>query len=129
VVNDLSPLKPDKDGDRWFIVLANVTVTADDSQAGVNEIIKVPNVPGLADDAPDHVLLARDATEVQQLNPGMTERVGFVWEQSASVPVPAQALVQVYGRTLRDSSLTGDKEWLNLAIHAEVLTPVEDRRT
>jgi hypothetical protein len=129
VVNDLSPLKPDKDGDRWFIVLANVTVTADDSQAGVDEIIRVPNVPGLTDDAPDHVVLARDATEVEQLNPGMTERVGFVWEQSSSVPVPTQALVQVYGRTLRDSTLTGDKEWLDPAIHAEVLTPVEDRRT
>ncbi|GAA5181421.1 hypothetical protein GCM10023322_16060 [Rugosimonospora acidiphila] len=129
VVDDLSPLHPATDGDRWFIVLANVDVTADNSQSGIGGIIRLPNVAGLVDQAPDHVLLSRDGSVVDYLNPGMTERIGFVWEQSSKVPVPTQALVQVYGATLRDSSLTGDKEWLDSSVRATVLAPVQDRRT
>jgi hypothetical protein len=135
VVSDLSPLKPLKDGDRWFIVLAYVNVTASDSQTNIGDIIRIPQVQGLtATDgpdgrSPDHVVLARDASEVDYLNPGMTERVGFVWEQSASAPIPSETLVQVYGATLRESSLTGNTEWLNQSVRAEVRTPVQDRRS
>jgi hypothetical protein len=129
VVSDLSPLMPDHDGDRWFIVLATIEVTADDSQDLIQDAIGLPHVPGLTDKKPAHVVLARDSSDVTYLNPGMPERVGFIWEQSASVPLPTSALVQIYGRTRQISSLTGNGEWSAPSVRAEVQAPVEDRRT
>ncbi|GIH13814.1 hypothetical protein Raf01_19860 [Rugosimonospora africana] len=135
VVTDLSPYKPQKDGDRWFVVIAYVNVTADESQTSIGAIIRIPQVQGLTATGgsrgkpPDHILLVRDGSEVQYLNPGMTERVGFAWEQSPSAPMPSETLVQVYGETLRESALSGNEEWLDLSVHAEVHASIEDRRS
>jgi hypothetical protein len=125
----LDPLEVQKTGDRWFVVLATVEVSADDSRTDIGDAIRVPDVPGLRSQQPTYVVLARDATEVPTLNPGMPERLGFIWEESGDVPLPATAMVKIYGKTLRTSTLTGQNEWLDPAVRAEVNTPVEDKRT
>jgi hypothetical protein len=122
---DLEPLHLDHDGDRWFVVLATIEVTSDDSRDDISDALRVPEVPGLLTKEPARILLARDASDVMYLNPGMPERVGFVWEESGSAPPPTTALVEVYGKTLRESSLTGNKEWLDTAVRAEVTSPVD----
>jgi hypothetical protein len=128
VVNDLSPIKPQKDGDRWFIVLATVEVTSDESRNDMHEALRVPTVAGLLDDKPARVLMSRDGTDVGYLNPGMPELLGFVWEQRSDVPLTAMVDVTIWGKTHRISSLTGKMEWLDLAVRATVHVPVQDRR-
>jgi hypothetical protein len=128
VVNDLSPIKPRKDGDRWFIVLATIEVTSDESRNDMRQALRVPAVAGLLDEEPAHVLMARDGTEVGYLNPGMPEVLGFVWEQRSDVPLTAMTDVDIWGKTHRISSLTGRMEWLDLAVRATVHVPVQDRR-
>jgi hypothetical protein len=75
------------------------------------------------------VLLARDSTDLGYLNPGMPERVAFLWEQRASAPVPTTMDIEVYGKTLRTDSLTGSAQWLDLTVRSTVHAPVQDKRT
>jgi hypothetical protein len=132
VVNDLSPIKPSKDGDRWFMVIATIEVTANDSRV-TPEPLRVPHVAGLLNEKPDRVLLSRDATDVDYLNPGMPEKVAYLWEQRPDVPVPATADVEILGETYRTNSLTGGMEWLpddgDHQPRATVHVPVQDKRT
>jgi len=129
VVTDLPPLSLKKPGDRWLIIVATVEVTAAESRNDMNDILRVPGVPGLLDQVPAYVVLARDASYVEYLNPGMPERLGFFWEQAAASPAPAQVDVQVFGKTQREDSLTGHLEWLDLAVRGQVHLTVDDQRT
>jgi len=132
VVSDLSPIKPSEDGDRWFLVIAMIEVTADDSRV-TPDPLRLPHVTGLLKKAPDRVLLSRDATEVEYLNPGMPERVAYVWEQRPDAPLPATVEVDILGATYRTNSLTGGKEWMPDddadQPRATVQVPVQDKRT
>jgi hypothetical protein len=134
VASDLSPLKPTKDGDRWFIVIATVEITADESRNDPRDAIKVKGVAGLRQAEPDYVLLARDATNVSYLNPGMPERIGFVWEQDGKVPLPTTVDVGIIGMTYREDSLThtatakGEMIWTDDEVRAHVVVPVVDAR-
>jgi hypothetical protein len=132
VVTDLSPIKPDEDGDRWFMVIAMIEVTANDSRV-TPDPLRVPHVAGLPHKKPDRVLLSRDGTDVDYLNPGMPERVAYLWEQRPDAPVPATAEVDILGETYRTNSLTGGKEWLPDddadQPRATVQVPVQDKRT
>jgi hypothetical protein len=124
---DLPPLTLDKPGDRWLDVLVTIEVTTDTSRIDVRNAVQV-SLPGLTSAAPAHVILARDGAELGYLNPGMPERVAYLWEQAASGPVPTRVEVKVYGKTWRVNSFTGGMEWLDESVHALVQTPVEDRR-
>ncbi len=133
VVTDLSPMKPAHEGDRWFIVLARVEVTADQSRNDIGDAVSVSGVPGIRPGKP-RVLLSSDATEPSFLHPGLAENVGFLWEQSAAAPMPTRAEVRIYSETLRADTLTdtatatGRMSWLDRRVRAVVVTPVEDRR-
>src|SRR5262245_39264546 len=50
LVADLSPIKPDHDGDRWFILLVKVEDTDTESRSDAIDAIKVSNVDGLVTD-------------------------------------------------------------------------------
>jgi hypothetical protein len=135
VASDLSPLRPSKDGNRWFIVIATIEITADESRNDVRDAIKVKGVAGLLHPAdPDYVLLARDATNVSYLSPGMPERIGFVWEQSGTAPLPTKVDVGIIGMTYREDTLTrtatakGEMIWTDDEVRAHVVVPVVDAR-
>ena len=134
VASDLSPLKPTKDGDRWFIVIATIEITADESRNDVGDAIQVKGVTGLDHVKPDYVLLARDATNVSWLGPGLPERIGFVWEQAGSAALPKTVDVGIIGMTYREDSLSktatakGDMIWTDDAVRAHVVVPVVDAR-
>ena len=129
LVADLSPIKPEHEGDRWFILLAKVENTDTESRADAITTVRVSNVDGLVTDKPSHLLLARDGTEVNYLNPGMPEVVGYVWEQRADAKLPTSVDVEIWGYTHRISSLNGHLEWLERSPRAMVHAPVQDRRS
>jgi hypothetical protein len=125
---DLPTLTLQEPGNRWLLVLATVEVTADESRNDMRDILRPREVPGLLTEAPSQMYLARDGTVVGHLNPGMPERVGFFWEQSADTIAPVEIDVWVQEKTHRVNSLTGHREWLDLRPRAQVHLPVDDQR-
>lgn len=136
VLDDLPPLRLKNPGDRWVAVLATVEVTADESRNDMVDVVRVPGVAGLlaaeddlAKGRPDLVYLLRDDVESPYLNPGLPEKLAFFWEQRASAPAPTTATVEIWGKTLREDSLTGHQAWLDPEVRAVVTdVPVQDRR-
>jgi hypothetical protein len=121
------------DGNRWLAVLATVEITADESQRDLKEILKVSGVEGLVDEEPkdgkpEYVLVLRDSSQPDYLNPGIPEKLAFLWQQSGTAPVPTSMLVEIWGKTHRVDSIAKTMEWLDPESRAEVKVPVEDRR-
>lgn len=137
LLKDLEPAVYLKDKqDHWLAVIAEVEITDDHSHIDVDHIIRVPTAPGIIIDMPSGtssdadpyaVLLARDGTRVEALNPGMTERVAYLWEEKPDA-VPTEVDVDIMGMTWRKNSLTDSYEWLDLAVRASLTVPVEDKR-
>lgn len=129
LLSELGDLRLQEEGDRWFAIVADIEVTAPESRNDVSDIISISGVEGLLDDEPQHIVLVRDASRVQYLNPSMPERIGFVWEQSGNAPIPTKVTVTIYGKTYRASSLTDHMEWLDHEPRAQLEVPVEDKRS
>lgn len=122
--------------DHWLVVIAEIEITDDRSHSDVNRIIRVPTATGLLmsgtsgtsfDEYPNDLLLSRDATRVEALHPGMTERVAYLWEQKPDA-VPTEVDVDIIGMTWRKNTLTDSHEWLDEAVRASLTVPVEDKR-
>ena len=137
LVDDLEPLRLKNPGDRWVAVLATVEVTADESRGDLDDAIRISGVDGLLNakldgsqkGEADQVAMLRDDTIGPTLNPGMPEKIAYIWEQAGSAAVPTKATVVIRGKTLRKNSLTGHEEWLDTATRAVVPdVPVEDKR-
>jgi hypothetical protein len=127
--NELPPLSLQKKGDRWLAIVATVEVTTAESRNDMNDILRVPAVPGLLSKPPSYVVLARDATNVSYLNPGMPEKIGFFWEQSADSPAPTEVDVRMLGKIQRADSLTGHLNWFDdPTARAQIHLTVDDQR-
>jgi hypothetical protein len=137
LVNDLPPMVLKDKGNRWIVVVVKVEIAADDSWTNLTEIVRLSPVDGVTDHKPAGVVLIRDVTRINQLNPGMPEELAFFWEQSAQAAVPGQVTVQVMGRTYRLDSIDSRPKWMHddppagqndPDPRAEVTVPVVDRR-
>jgi hypothetical protein len=117
------------DGDHWFAIVATVDDTTTDSRDDMGDIVRLSHVAGLTEAAPQRILLTSDASTPRYLNPGMPERVAFLWEQSASAPLPTTAQIVIYGKTLRTNTLDATTDWLSPHVVADVTAPVLDKRT
>ncbi|MDW5323934.1 hypothetical protein [Plantactinospora sp. KLBMP9567] len=117
-----------RDGKRWFTVLATIENTADESRADFDDAIRLSGVAGIAEERPSQVLLVRDGSKPTYLNPGLPERLAFLWEQDDSTPAPKSVKVQVWGTTRRLDTIGDTWEWLDPERRAEVEVPVQDRR-
>jgi hypothetical protein len=134
VLTDLAPLIPKETNERLFVVEATVEITAPEARDDLNQALQLQQVLGLQSDQPAHVVLIKDATEIGYLNPGMPEKLAFIWNQSTDVPVPTNADVQIVGMTYREDSLShtatakGTMIWTDPAVRADVVVPVLDKR-
>ncbi|MEN3608249.1 hypothetical protein AAH979_01750 [Plantactinospora sp. ZYX-F-223] len=117
-----------RDGKRWFTVLATIENTADESRTDFDDAIRLSGVAGIAEERPSQVRLVRDGSKPTYLNPGLPERLAFLWEQDDSTPVPTSVKVQVWGTTRRLDTIGDTWEWLDPERRAEVEVPVQDRR-
>jgi hypothetical protein len=129
LLSELGDLRLQEEGDRWFAIVADIEVTAPESRNDAGDILSVSGVEGLLDDEPQHIVMVRDASRVQYLNPNMPERIGFVWEQSGKAPIPTNVTITIYKKTYRASSLTDHMEWLDHEPRAQLEVPVEDKRS
>jgi hypothetical protein len=136
---DLDPAELYEDG-YWLAVVADVEITTDESwDRGFAEILYVTGVDGMAREhqdsrlfpgaiLADDIRLVRDGSAVGALHPGLPERVAFLWELVIDTPPPAEVHIEITGRTYRESTLTGQMEWLDEEPRAQLTVPVQDRR-
>ncbi|MFY1690828.1 hypothetical protein [Plantactinospora sp. WMMB782] len=116
------------DGKRWLTVLATIENTADESRTDFDDAVRLAGVGGVTREQPSHVVLVRDGTKPDYLNPGLPERLAFLWEQDDGTAVPETVTVQVWGTTRRLDTVGDRWEWLDPERRAEVRVPVRDRR-
>jgi hypothetical protein len=129
LVGELPGVSLTDKANRWVAVVATVEVTAPESRGDMREIVDIAGVDGLVTpEEPSYVMVVRDATIVDNLNPRMPEKVAFLWEQSGTAPVPTEMRVTINQKTYRADSLTQHKAWLDLEPRAELTVPIEDRR-
>jgi hypothetical protein len=127
-VVDRAPLAARRAGDRWLAVRVNVEITSDRSRRDLNDILQVTGVDGLLGKEPAAVFLLRDNAWAELLHPGLAEDLIFFWEQEAGAALPVAVEVRIAGKKQRADSLTGRRDWLDLAPRARVRLPVEDKR-
>lgn len=139
--NALEPATTPVAGDHWLIVLAEVEITADTSYP-VAPALRVAGVDGLVMDTYDpsrpqgpEVWRTRDSTRAFRLEPGLPERLLYLWARSGS-EVPESVQVEIMDRTFRVSGVSRyehlygrQSEWLpEERPSARVLLPLKDRR-
>jgi hypothetical protein len=128
LAGDLPPLLLQDKADHWVVAVATVEITADETETDLRQILRLSGVDGLKTEAPSNMVMLRDSTVVKQLNPGMPEKLLFLWEQSSGARVPTEITVRVQGLTWRPDSLTGRNDWKDPKTCATVSVPVQDRR-
>lgn len=129
LLDELGTLRLREEGDRWFAIVADIEVTAPESRNDIRDVLSISGVEGLREEDPQHMIVVRDASTVQYLNPNMPERIGFVWEQSGTAPIPTKVTVTIYKKTYRVDTLTDHREWLDHEPRATLDVPVEDKRS
>lgn len=101
---------------RWFAVVATITVIDDVPNAEVGVALEPRGVESLRLDdrgrvvAPQ-VLRLSDGQPLGVLNPGITEDVAFLWEQAKSAPVPTEVTLDVGAPARRRDSFSTALVW------------------
>jgi hypothetical protein len=103
----------------WLLLIAiklDLTNYSPDSLASSHffEAVTVRDLPGLVNPEPKYMLLTRDATVFEFLNPGLPEQVLFVFEVAQSTPVPKQVTVVLRGHDVSWSWTYQRLEWSQL---------------
>lgn len=140
LVGELPPMHLSDAKNLWVVVLATVEITMDDTFMGLDKTIQLAPTPGIKakpskTDAgvpfqpTTGVVLMRDATIVNRLNPGMPEKLAFFWELESGAPIPTEVKVYIGFRRFRQDGLSGRMAWMDDSEHNQsVVVPVVDRR-
>lgn len=128
-VNALDAYAPDA-GDWLLAVAIQIGVGGPDGQGNDNldRIASLPDLPGLTAPTPRWVALARDGSELAQLNPGLPERIWYIFEVADATAVPAKVTVQLSGFQSRYSYPDRRVVWVDFGPRARVSVPVRNSR-
>lgn len=134
LINDLPDMRLKDPGNRWVAVLVTVEITEKEGWGTPGDFFEMEQIPGLIDKVPT-IVLVRDGTRVDQLNPGMPEALAFLWEQRPDVAIPTELTIKLLGMTKRPSSITDNVGWfedmdndLKPVYRGTVRVPVVDKR-
>ncbi|CAB5517441.1 hypothetical protein LMG26857_06536 [Achromobacter anxifer] len=115
------PVKP---GDTALVVEADLTNRTAESSADYLGVLRWNAPAGVAAGKPMVVGL-RDVQQMPYLQPGLPERMAFVWTLPASAPVPAQAAWSVQSKTYKPvDNLYGAPGWFNPVYIGRIELPV-----
>jgi hypothetical protein len=128
ITDDLGFYKPRATGNHLLAVVVRIELTkySPDSLASSHFFgsVGLRDVAGLVEKDARYMLLARDASQLEYINPGLPERVAFVFEVDKAAPVPAQVIVVLSGSDVHWSWTNRVYEWTGEAPKAEVTVPV-----
>src|SRR5690606_6710115 len=107
--------EPDAPGGSLLAVMATVEVTAERSRSltniGGRAVVDAGGLSGVTEAAPHRILYLRDGASVGSLQPGLPERVVFIWEIKPDAVVPAEIEVELRGATYRRTNFVFLNEW------------------
>jgi hypothetical protein len=141
LIGDLKPMHLSKKENYWIVVLATVEITADRTWDVLRETVQLAPMPGLKAEPTktmsgtpvvhnEGIVLMRDASQIDQLNPGMPEKLAYFWELESTVKLPTEVKVYIGFRKFREDSLTSRMAWMDNSEHNQsVVVPVLDRRS
>ncbi|MBB5870604.1 hypothetical protein F4553_003983 [Allocatelliglobosispora scoriae] len=134
LLNDMPTLHLRDPGNYWVVVLVTVEITEKEGWGVLSKFFDMPPLADKPDQFPT-IMLVRDGSQPNRLQPGMPEKLAFFWEQSAGTPPPTALTLSVPKSTYRESFITGYMEWLPdldddlKPVYAAKLTvPVVDKR-
>jgi hypothetical protein len=128
-VSALGSFKPKTEGNWLLAVAVRIEVTGPDSLRAwsLDQIARLPELAGLVDDrAPDRRTGGAEPAAVF-LNPGLPERVAFIFEVTAGTPVPKDVAVALNGYTAQMSWTTRRLVWDDFGEQARVVVPVDNQ--
>jgi len=141
LTGDLPPMRLSDKKNYWIVVIATVEITADRTWDLLGETVQLAPAKGIKNKptktlagTPVHVndgtVLMRDAAVIEQLNPGMPEKVAYFWELESTAPIPSEVKVYIGFRRYRVDGLTSHMNWMDDSAHNKsVVVPVVDRRS
>jgi hypothetical protein len=100
--SQLRGVEPDE-GDYLIEVVVAMTNRRDETAAVFGRLVPA-GVDGLVSEDPKQYKLVRDNQVANYLQPGLTERVSFIWEVKRGTPVPAELDLAVWGTYPRKTS-------------------------
>ncbi len=128
---ELGSYKPTGKGNWLLAVAVQIDLTEysrDSLRAGfIAEAVTLRGIDGLVDQKPREILLIRDASRLEYLNPGLPERLAFVFEVAGSIPVPKQVVVVLHGRDPYWSWTERRYIWPDPVTKAEVTVDLANR--
>jgi hypothetical protein len=105
----------DEEANHWFGLVATVTVIDDEPNEAFAFSLQLAGAEGLAEQADGRIdepaVVRFDDASPLALNPGITEQVVYLWEQSKSAAVPATVTVEVLEPKRRRDSLSDELRW------------------
>lgn len=137
VTTRINRLYDEPDG-HYLVIVATISADVDESlyEGTVADIVRIEDVPGVGpldgDPAEDsetvkpRVFVDPDGSNLAPAVPGLTYRVRFVWEQSASVPAPSSLTVITRDLTHRKSTLDTQMLWTDPTLDARGRIPVRE---
>lgn len=131
LVGELKPMSLSKKENYWLVVIATVEIKAEKTVRYLGSIVHLPDDDDEdgETESPAGVVLMRDGRKINQLNPGMPEKVAIFFEQPAGRPAPTEITAIIRAYEYRENTLTGGIEWMpNDEGETEVLIPVLDKR-
>jgi len=140
LVGELPPMYLSDKKNYWIVVLATIEITADQTWRYLTQTVQLAPTKGVKGNLSETmagaayhpnsgIVLLRDVTVVDQLNPGMPEKLAFFWELEANAPIPSEVKVYIGVRKYRMDNLTSKMEWMDHSeLNKPVVVPVVDRR-
>jgi hypothetical protein len=126
---DLGQYKPRTKGNWLLAVAVRIDLRSPDSLPAtrMTGIASLPELAGLIAGDPIAMALVRDGSSLAFLNPGLPERVAYIFEVAAGTPVPKQVVVALNGYTARTGWTSRRLEWKDFGERARVVVSVDNR--
>ncbi|HZM79126.1 MAG TPA: hypothetical protein VFC19_25635 [Candidatus Limnocylindrales bacterium] len=140
LTRELRPMHLMEEKNYFIVVLATVEIKADRTWKFLGETVQLAPTKGIVAKPTkslsgdtfhrnDGIVLLRDVTKIDQLNPGMPEKLAYFWEFDSTVPIPSEVKVYIGFRKFREDSLSGHMSWMEHSeLNKAVVVPLVDRR-
>jgi len=140
LTGELAPMRLSEKTNYFIVVLATVEITANRTWDLLGETVQLAPIPGIKAKPTknlvgasvhhnDGIVLLRDVTKIDQLNPGMPEKLAYFWEFESTGAIPAEVKVYIGFRRFRQDGLSGHMSWMDDSEHNQsVVVPLIDRR-
>jgi len=127
--------KPSTEGNYLIAIAVNAAVVRPEDSVGLMSAVTLPDLAGVvgyggeASAEANNVVLVRDGSPIEHLQPGLPERLAYLFEIRAGTPTPTSVTVELKGWISEFDPVSRQDEWVDLRPVARVTVPVRDMTT